>query len=136
MAFREKSAWISLCVTLCAYGLYVFDLGRAALQGAPLSVVGWVGTLMALVVVQIVLNIVIAAAAPREAQAPRDERERLIGMRASGVAFYVLLIGVLCAVAAVYMVDRLGLAVLIVAVAGLAQAVQYAGVIVGYRRGA
>ena len=105
-------------------------------QGAPFTLFGWIGTLIALIVVQIVLNIVIAVASPKEAQTPRDERERLIGMRASGVAFYVLLVGVLSAVTVAYVVDKLGLAALVVAAAGLAQIVQYAGVIVGYRRGA
>ncbi len=136
MAFREKSAWISMVVTLCVYGVYFFDLGRAVFQGAPFTLFGWIGTLIALIVVQIVLNIVIAVASPKEAQTPRDERERLIGMRASGVAFYVLLVGVLSAVTVAYVVDKLGLAALVVAAAGLAQIVQYAGVIVGYRRGA
>jgi len=136
MAFREKSAWISLLVTLCIYGDYFFNLSRALLQGVPFTLLGWIETLIGLTVVGIVLNILVAASSPKAAQTPRDERERLIGMRASGVAFYVLLVGVLSAVMMFYFVDKVVLAALVVAAVGLAQTVQYAGVIVGYRRGA
>jgi hypothetical protein len=136
MAFREKSAWISLCVTLCAYGAYFFNLAGALLWGRSIGLVAWLQTLVALIVVQAALHIVLAALSPKDAQAPEDERERLIAVRASAVAFYILLIGVLSvATMGYFLFDKLGLGSLVVAAAGVAQTAQYAGVIIGHRRG-
>jgi hypothetical protein len=42
---------------------------------------------IALIVVQIVLHVVVAIAAPKEAKAPRDEREKLIELKATRIAY-------------------------------------------------
>lgn len=47
---------------------------------------------------RIVLEIAIAVQSPGEARTPKDERERLIDMKASRVAFYVLLVGTFASV--------------------------------------
>jgi hypothetical protein len=93
MPFREKSAWIATLTSLVIYGLYFRRIAQAAAAGqadtfhyGPLLAM----TVLALVVVQIVLTVAIAIAGPKEAQAPRDERERLIGLKSARVAFYVL----------------------------------------------
>jgi len=52
------------------------------------------------VIVQIVLTIAVAIFAPREAQAPRDERDRLIELRATQVAYALL---TFCIVAACFL---------------------------------
>jgi Flp pilus assembly protein TadB len=44
---------------------------------------------------EIGLHLAIAIQSPKDARTPKDERERLIGIRASRVAFYVLLAGAL-----------------------------------------
>src|SRR5437867_13314691 len=49
--------------------------------------------LAALIVAEVVLHLLIAIRSPKDARTPKDERERLIDLRASRVAFYVLLIG-------------------------------------------
>jgi hypothetical protein len=51
-------------------------------------------TVIALVVVQIVLITVAAIFSPRDAKAPRDEREKLIELRAARVAYSGLATGV------------------------------------------
>ena len=51
------------------------------------------GMLAALIALEIALHIAVAVQSPREARTPKDERERLIDMKASRVAFYVLLVG-------------------------------------------
>ena len=53
----------------------------------------FVGTLEALIGLEIGLHVAIAIQSPREEKTPKDERERLIDMKASRVAFYVLMIG-------------------------------------------
>ena len=50
-------------------------------------------TLAAFIVAEVVLHVAIALMSPADARTPKDEREHLIDLRASRVAFYVLLIG-------------------------------------------
>jgi hypothetical protein len=45
------------------------------------------GTIIALVVVQVVLSVGVAIAAPKEAKAPRDERDKLIELKATRIAY-------------------------------------------------
>lgn len=100
MSFREKSAWISLVLLLAVFTPFFWNsyqqfTGRVDASSA-------IGTafllLAAFVVFEIVLHVAIAIQSPDEANAPRDERERLIEMRATSVAFPVLLVGALSAV--------------------------------------
>jgi fatty acid desaturase len=48
---------------------------------------GLLGTIIALVIVQVVLTVAVAISTPKEAQAPRDERDKLIELRAMRVAY-------------------------------------------------
>ena len=52
------------------------------------------GTVIALVVVQVVLTIAVAIFAPKEAGAPRDERDKLIELRAMRFAYAGLATGI------------------------------------------
>jgi len=98
MSFREKSAWITVLSYLAVYGFYFRRIAQAAAAGqagtfhyGSLLVV----TVIVLVVVQIALLVAIAIAGPRDAQTPRDERERLIELKAVRIAFVVLSCSVL-----------------------------------------
>ena len=94
MSFREKSAWISFFCLLIFGGLYGWHVVQVEFFHArdnPMVYVG--GTFAALVALEIALHVAIAIQSPKEARTPKDERERLIDLRASRVAFYVLLIG-------------------------------------------
>lgn len=136
MAFREKSAWISLVATVGVYGAYFFYFSQAVRAGRPFGLGGaFVGTVIVLIAVQIVLHIVVAIASPMaEIHAPLDERERWIQSRASAFAFYVLQAGAVMAALSVYFIDKLVLANFVIGAVALAQGTQYLGVIVGYRR--
>jgi heme/copper-type cytochrome/quinol oxidase subunit 2 len=93
MSFREKSAWIAVLSYLGVYGLYFRRIAQAAAAGeADTFHYGALlaATMIVLVVVQIVLLIAVAIAGPRDAKAPRDERERLIELKAARIAFVVL----------------------------------------------
>ena len=86
MPFREKSAWISLLSMSGIYGLYFLSV----IQGRPhgrVHIGSLLITVIALIVVQVVLTIAVAIVAPKEAQAPRDEREKLIELKATRVAY-------------------------------------------------
>ena len=93
MSFREKSAWISAFSMAAIYGYYFWSVFRNGwkadgFQGRLL------GTIIALVVLQVVLTIAAAIWSPKEAQAPRDEREKLIELRSMRVAYAGLATGI------------------------------------------
>ncbi len=90
MPFREKLAWISAGSMLAVYGGYFAWVWRV--KGVHLGVL--VLAIVALVAVQVALTVVAVVAAPKEAQAPLDERERLIALRATRFAYSGLATGV------------------------------------------
>ena len=101
MSFREKSAWISFVCLLIFGGLYAWhsfqgEFFRTRGVGPMVFVFG---TMAALVALEIALHVAIAIQSPKEARTPKDERERLIDLRASRVAFYALFVGTLLSIA-------------------------------------
>ena len=87
MSFREKSAWISFICILIFGALYARGGGNSASSAFAI--------MAALVALEIALHVAIAVQSPRDARTPKDEREQLIDLRASRVAFYVLFVGTL-----------------------------------------
>ena len=93
MAFREKTAWISLFITLLIWGLYFADLmpdlglGQVDI-GRTLG--KFLSSVVLVVLLQIVLTVAIAVWSPKDADAPADERERLIEFRSASQAYHVL----------------------------------------------
>src|SRR5580658_6212964 len=86
MSFREKSAWISILSMSGIYGFYFWSVIHAGPQ-TGFRFGGLLETIIALVVVQIVLTVVVAVFSPGDAKAPRDERDKLIELRAVRVAY-------------------------------------------------
>lgn len=97
MPFREKSAWI-MSIALLVGGFLYFgavvsawsEFGQLASPAIPRIVAYTV----CLVVIAIVGHIVIAALAPKDANAPVDEREKQIFTRAGYYSSYVFGAGV------------------------------------------
>ena len=102
MSFRDKSALVTIVALLIASAVYVVSLVSAA-GGKPLVDVAYqpylIGFVIVLVIVSVVGQIVVAVRSPKEATAPRDERERLITWRAGSVSAYVLEVGAFLAIA-------------------------------------
>jgi archaellum biogenesis protein FlaJ (TadC family) len=96
MSFREKSAWISLLSIAIICGVYFGSVIHAG-PHAGFHFGSLLATVIALIVVQIVLHVVIAIAAPKEAKAPRDEREKLIELKATRIAYSGLSTAIVCA---------------------------------------
>ena len=94
MPFREKSAWISVLAMSGIYGFYFWSVIRAGHQAGGFHFGSLLGTIVALV---IVLTVAVAVFSPRDAKAPRDERDKLIELRATRVAYAGLATAVLCA---------------------------------------
>ncbi len=87
MSFREKSAWISLLSMTGIYGFYFWSVIHAGPHAGGFHLGSLLVTVIALVILQVVLTIVVAIFTPKEAQAPRDERDKLIELRAMRVAY-------------------------------------------------
>jgi len=136
MAFREKTAWITLVCTLLVYGGYFVAFSQATAAGRSSRLVGGITlAVVVYVVLQVALMIVAAATAPKEAQAPADEREHEIQVRARAGAFYVLQLAGIAAVASVHFSDKWVVANAMFAALILAELARNLFVIVGYRRG-
>jgi hypothetical protein len=93
MPFREKTAWIAVVSMTVIYAFYFWSVIRHE-PSTRFPYFGLLETVIALVVVQIVLITVAAIFSPRDAKAPRDEREKLIELRAARVAYSGLATGV------------------------------------------
>ena len=87
MSFREKSAWISMLSMLGVYGYYVWSVIKDGPHTGGFRFGGLLATIIALIVIQVVFTIAVAIYSPQEAKAPRDERDKLIELRAMRVAY-------------------------------------------------
>jgi uncharacterized membrane protein YfcA len=96
MPFREKSAWISLLVMLGVFGAYFGAILTGRLPPAGLVTFRYLlMSVAAASLLQVALRVIAAMLARSDARAPKDERERLIELKATEVAFYVLLVAAL-----------------------------------------
>lgn len=97
MSFREKSAWIAFLAYGGVFGTYFFFLWRAwdPAYGQGLSIGLLVAAMIAFVVIVTALTIIIALLNPKAANAPADEREKLIDLKSERAASYTLSAGVL-----------------------------------------
>jgi hypothetical protein len=93
MSFREKSAWITFLTVLVFTVLWFTHVWHVQFRRDENPMIWFFGTVAALIGLEIALHVAVAVKSPREARTPKDERERLIDMKASRVAFYVLLVG-------------------------------------------
>ena len=87
MSFREKSAWISVLSMSGIYGFYFWSVIHDRPKAGGFHFLGLLETIIALVVLQVVLTVAVAIFTPNEAQAPRDERDKLIELRAMRIAY-------------------------------------------------
>jgi hypothetical protein len=139
MSFREKSAWITVITLLVMSLLFVLHLPPPWTL-APRPNLFMFHVLMLLVatfvVIEIVAHVVVALRAPRDARAPRDERDRLIALKARSLAYYVFAVLALGSVFLSHFgANQFGIAFCVLASFIVSQAVNYSARIVYYRRG-
>jgi hypothetical protein len=96
MSFREKTG-ISFISMFVIYASYFWSAFHQRSRGPGPQVAGLVGTIIALLIVHVVLNVAVAIIDPRDAKAPRDEREKLIDLRATQLGYAALAGSVACA---------------------------------------
>jgi len=97
MSFREKSTWISfvLLLAIAVPFFYQFLRIERGLSNSRASFHLFLFLVVLFVVGEIVLHAVIAVQSPRDARAPKDERDRLIELKTMRVAFFALMAGAL-----------------------------------------
>ena len=137
MSFREKSAWISFVSILVIFGAYFWRVARVLHGDDNFPFEFAVAFLVAFVLVEIAAHAVVAFQTPKDVRAPKDERERLIEMRATRVAFQVLVLGALGGVGTMHLTQSVWVmsqAVLLAIV--VAELVKFGGQILYFRRGA
>ena len=137
MSFRETSAWITLLSVLVCFGVYFGSLITGAVAAPSFATLHLLLLCVTgLVILQIGLHALAARLTPKDARAPRDEREMLIQIRAQALGYYVLMAGVLALAIPGHLdfstIDLLNFALLALVVAAL---VVSAAQIIMFRRG-
>ncbi|HUQ53283.1 MAG TPA: hypothetical protein VM692_13740 [Gammaproteobacteria bacterium] len=141
MSFREKSAWITLITLLLVSVLWSlhFPWGRpfTLAPGSDSFVFhALVLCTISFVVIVIVAHVVVAIRAPREASARADEREQLIGLKATRLAAYVYAALSMSSVFLIHLgANEIGLAYFLVASLVIAESISCIARIVYHRRG-
>lgn len=138
MSFREVSAWITLVSVMVCFGIYFGSIVAGGVRPPSLETLHLLlACVVGLVLLQAGLHAVAARVAPGDARVPRDEREKLIQLRAHAVGYYVLAAGVLALAIPGHLdsstIDLLNFALLDLVVAAL---VVSGAQIVMFRRGA
>jgi archaellum biogenesis protein FlaJ (TadC family) len=137
MSYREKSTWISFVLLLAIsipffYQFLRIESGRSSSEA---SFHLFLALVILFIVGEIVLHAIIAMQSPRDARAPKDERERLIDLKAMRVAFFVLMTGALLVVVLVHFpVDRFAILQALLLAVVVAELTMLGARLVYYRR--
>jgi hypothetical protein len=94
LSFQEKSLWVTMITTAVVYAYYFVRVlqignGEPARLGALFAL-----TVIVMIVVQIAAHVVLAV---RRKPEPTDERDRIIALVATRNSYYVLTVGIWCA---------------------------------------
>jgi hypothetical protein len=137
MSFREKSAWITLISILLVFVLYILhvpnifdpDPGVWELHVVLL-------TITTFIVIEVIAHVVLYLRFPKDARTPKDERERLIDLKATRLAAYVFVLGTFIAIMTPHFgVSGFAVMLYVIFAFVIAEVVNYAARIIYYRRG-
>ena len=87
MSFKEKSAWISLLSMSIIYGNYFWSIEGQGLNTGGLHFGNLLVTTILLVTLQVMLHIAVAVISPKDAKAQLDEREKIIELQSTRIAY-------------------------------------------------
>ncbi|MFT4993337.1 MAG: hypothetical protein ACI965_000356 [Paraglaciecola sp.] len=99
MSFKEKSIWVSLVTTLLIFSYYfirifiVLDEPEALAKSASLGLL--LKMTLTIIVVEVVLQSLLAAGNRKTANLKTDERDSLFTYKANSLGYVVLIIGVM-----------------------------------------
>jgi archaellum biogenesis protein FlaJ (TadC family) len=137
MSFREKSTWISFVLLLAIsipffYQFVRIESGSASSQA---SFHLFLALVILFIVGEVVLHAIIVMQSPRDARAPKDERERLIDLKAMRVAFFVLMTAAILVIVLVHFpVDRFAIIQVLLLAVVVAELTMLGARLVYYRR--
>ena len=136
MSFREKSAWITLIAILLVFALYALH-GPGLANPGRFELHALLACFVAFVVIEAIAWLVLRLRYPEDARTPKDERERLIELKATrvGARCYVVLSFVAIFVALHLSHNPLVVGYYVVLAFVIAEIVNYGTRIVYYRRG-
>ena len=141
MSFREKSAWITLIALLLVSVLWAMHFPwerpfTLAPESNPFVFLALVLCTISFVVIVVIAHVVVAIRAPREASARADEREQLIGLKATRLAAYVYATLSMSSVFLIHLgANEIGLAYFVLISFVIAEIVACVARIVFHRRG-
>ena len=139
MSFREKSAWIvlvTLVVVTVVYLLHIPYPYTLAPEPSPFLFHVLLLSVTTFVMIVVVAHVVVAIWSPRDAKAPKDERDRLIELRSTSIAAYVYAFLSLSSIGSIHFgANQIGVAYLVLFAFVIAEIVNYAMRIFLYRRG-
>jgi hypothetical protein len=96
MSFREKSAWITLFSVLVCFGAYFAEVFARFGVDRHFGALGSIHLLLlstvALVALQVGLNLAAAWTTPKDGRGPADEREITIQRRSHTLGYHVLMV--------------------------------------------
>ena len=137
MSYREKSAWIFLISTLLVSAFFFLHVPWTLRPvSSPELAHGLLICVLAWLVIQVLAHLVVARLAAEDAKAPKDERDRLIELKAIRIARVVYIVGSLLAVSMLHIGatgPAIGFGVLFALVIG--ELANHAARIVYHRRG-
>ena len=137
MPFREKSAWISLVCLPATFGAFFLAMATGLVPTSGiLAVKVFFGCTAGFVLLQLGLYAAAAMRAPADARAARDERERLIALKAARNAWAVLVCGMLITAGSLHLgLQQSQMGYLAMAFLVLSEMVRAASCIFYFRRG-
>ena len=100
-SFHEKSIWISLATISLIFGYYFVRVFKMASQdqiNVVESIVLLISVIVMVIIVEVVFHIILALRTRPEAQ---DERDRLIELKATRNAYFVLVFGIFLPIACI-----------------------------------
>lgn len=135
LSFQEKSLWLMFVTLLATFGFYFLTvLPPGAADVHPQQIVLFIVAVVLLVITQVVGHVLIAIA---DRRADTDERDRLIELKGTRNASYVLATGVFISLCAALVTDgNFVFTHLLLASWVLAQLVEIGSQLVLHRRGA
>jgi hypothetical protein len=140
MSFREKRAWVTLITLIGVVTLFWLHVPPSQMLAPPPSM--WVLHVLMLMIatfiaVELVTYVVMRIRSPREATTPKDEREQLIALKSTAVAFYVFAVLSLGAIFVTLHTgaNEVGVGFVVLLSFVVAEIVNYAMRIYYYRRG-
>jgi heme/copper-type cytochrome/quinol oxidase subunit 2 len=140
MSFREKRAWVTLLALISVLALFWLHIPPSLMLAPPQSM--WILHVLMLMIatfitIEIVAYAVMRIRSPHEARTPKDEREQLIELKSTAVAFYIFAILSLGGIFVTLHVgaNEIGLGFVVLLSFVIAEIVNYAMRINYYRRG-